>query len=90
MGSYCSAVNRAMTSSDTFPLDQLLLCKEQILGGKEEKLVDLRGGPCNIPGERGGWSHQNESNGGDKKCLHFVYILNIGQADFFDGLDERC
>lgn len=40
--------------------------------------------------KEGGGSHQNESNGGDKKCLHFVYILNIGQADFFDGLDERC
>lgn len=34
-GSYCTTVNRVMTSSDTFPLDQLLLCRGQTLGGKE-------------------------------------------------------
>lgn len=35
MGSYCRTVNRAMTSSDTFPRDQLLLYRGQILQGKE-------------------------------------------------------
>lgn len=56
MGSHCKAVNRMMTSSDTFLLDQLLLCREKTLGRQGQKLVDLRAGHHNIPGERDGSS----------------------------------